>query len=178
MAKSKIWGAVAQFENPARLVEGVQAVREAGYEAVEAYSPFPIHGMEKVLGLSGSKVPWITLAGGISGLSLAVWLQWWAGSVAYPVVIGGKPLFAVEPSVPIMFELTVLLSALATFAGMMVLNGLPKPFHPLDRYAPFRRVTDDKFFISIEANDPKFDADGVQAILAQAGGTNVALVEE
>ena len=177
MAKTKIWGAVAQFENPARLVEGVQAVRAAGYESIEAYSPFPIHGMEKTLGLSGSKVPWITLAGGISGLSLAVWLQWWTGAVAYPIVIGGKPLFAVEPSVPIMFELTVLLSALATFAGMMVLNKLPMPYHPLDTYAPFRRVTDDKFFISIEADDPKFDTEEVQALLAEAGGTNVALVE-
>jgi hypothetical protein len=93
-------------------------------------------------------------------------------------VIGGKPLFAVEPSVPIMFELTVLLSALATFVGMLVLNNLPKPYHPLDNYAPFRRVTDDKFFISIESGDPKFDAESVQAILSEIGGTNVALVEE
>ena len=178
MAKSKIWGAVAQFENPARLVEGVEKVRAAGYSNVEAYSPYPIHGMERVLGLAGSKVPWFTLCGGISGLSLAVWLQWWSGSVEYPVIIGGKPLFAVEPSIPIMFELTVLLSALMTMVGMLILNRLPKPYHPLDKYPPFRRVTDDKFFISIESEDPKFDAESVQAILSEAGGTNVALVEE
>jgi len=177
MAKQKIWGAVAQFENPAELFDGVEAVRAAGYKNVEAYSPFPIHGMEKVLGLSGSKVPWITLCGGLTGLAIAVLLQWWTGAVDYPIVIGGKPLFAIEPSVPIMFELTVLLAALSTFAGMMILNGLPKPYHPLDTYAPFRRVTDDKFFISIDAEDPNFDAEKAQAILSEAGGTNVALVE-
>ncbi|MEE2755021.1 MAG: DUF3341 domain-containing protein [Myxococcota bacterium] len=178
MAKTKIWGAVAQFENPAELVHGVETIRGAGYKKIEAYSPFPIHGMEKVLGLGGSKVPWITLVGGLCGFTLATWLQWWTGSVDYPVVIGGKPLFAVESSVPIMFELTVLLSAFGTLAGMMILNGLPRPHHPLDGYAPFRRVTDDKFFISIESDDPKFDALAVQAALEQAGGTNVALVEE
>ena len=177
MAKVKIWGAVAQFENPAELVHGVEKIRAAGYTSVEAYSPFPIHGMEKVLGLGGSKVPWITLCGGLCGLTLAVWLQWWTGEVDYPVIIGGKPLFAIEPSVPIMFELTILLSALSTFAGLMILNGMPKPYHPLDSYAPFRRVTDDKFFISIEAEDPQFDEMAVKAALEQAGGTNFALVE-
>lgn len=178
MAKTKIWGAIAQFENPAELVHAVEIIREDGYTSIEAYSPFPIHGMEHVLGLAGSKVPWITLCGGLCGFTLATWLQWWTGAVDYKVVIGGKPLFAVESSVPIMFELTVLLSAFGTLAGMMILNGLPKPSHPLDGYAPFRRVTDDKFFLSIESDDPKFDAEAVQAALAQVGGTNVALVEE
>jgi hypothetical protein len=110
-------------------------------------------------------------------LTIAVLLQWWTGAVDYPVVVGGKPLFAIEPSVPIMFELTILLSALFTLVGLMVLNGMPKPYHPLDTYAPFRRVTDDKFFLSIEADDPQFDSDKAQADLSEAGGTNVALVE-
>ena len=178
MAKSKIWGAVAQFENPAELVDAIKSIRAAGYKSVEAYSPFPIHGMEKYLGIGHSKVPWITLCGGLTGLTIAFTLQYWTGAVDYPVVIGGKPLFAIEPSVPIMFELTVLLAALSTFAGLMVLNGMPRPYHPLDKYAPFRRVTDDKFFISIEADDPQFDADKAQKDLADVGGTNVALVEE
>jgi hypothetical protein len=177
MAKSKIWGVVAQFENPAELVDGIKSIRAAGYKSVEAYSPFPIHGLEKVLGLAGSKVPWITLCGGLTGLTIAVLLQWWTGAVDYPVVVGGKPLFAIEPSVPIMFELTILLSALFTLVGLMVLNGMPRPYHPLDTYAPFRRVTDDKFFLSIEADDPQFDSDKAQADLSEAGGTNVALVE-
>ena len=109
---------------------------------------------------------------------MAIWLQWWTAAVDYPIVIGGKPLFAFEPSIPIMFELTVLLSALATFAGLFLLNRLPRPYHPLDKHEPFRRVTDDKFFISIEAADPKFDTEQAQIFLSEIGGQNVATVEE
>lgn len=177
MADSKLWGVVAEFENPARLLEGCEKIREAGYSKFEAWSPFPVHGIEKAMGLPSSKVPWITLFGGTCGLSLAVWLQWWTGSVDYPVVIGGKPLFAVEPSVPIMFELTVLLSGIFTLIGLLALNRMPRPHHPLDTYAPFRRVTDDKFFISIESADPKFDVEQAQQFLSDIGGQNVALVE-
>ena len=177
MADNKYWGVVAQFENPARLVEAIVKVREAGYSDYECWSPFPIHGLEHTMGLPGSKVPWFTLAGSLTGLSLATWLQWWTGAVSYPVNIGGKPLFAVEPSVPIMFELTILLSAFGTLFGMLILNKLPRPFHPIDRYPAFRSVTDDGFFISIETTDPKFDQEESQALLASLGGTNVALVE-
>jgi hypothetical protein len=177
MADNKYWGVVAQFENPARLVEAIVKVREAGYADYECWSPFPIHGIERAMGLEGSKVPWVTLAGALSGLSLATWLQWWTGAVAYPVVIGGKPLFAIEPAVPIMFELTILLSAFGTLFGMLILNGLPRPHHPIDTYPAFRSVTDDGFFISIETTDPKFDPEESKALLASLGGTNIALVE-
>ena len=177
MAENKYWGIVAQFENPARLVEAITKVRESGYSDYECWSPFPIHGLEHTMGLEGSKVPWFTLAGALSGLSLATWLQWWTGEVSYPVNIGGKPLFAIEPSVPIMFELTILLSAFGTLFGMLLLNGLPRPHHPIDRYPAFRSVTDDGFFISIETTDPKFDEEESKALLASLGGTNIALVE-
>lgn len=174
----KIWGVIAEFENPARLYEAVGSVQKEGYSKFEAWSPFPIHGIEGPMKLPGSKVPWITLAGGLTGLTIATLMQWWMGSIDYPVVIGGKPLFTWEPSVPIMFELTILLSAFGTLFGMLILNGLPKPSHPLDKYPPFRRVTDDKFFISIEASDPRFDIDSAQSFLTKHGGQNVAVVEE
>ena len=177
MAKSKVWGAVAQFENPAELVDGVKSIRAAGYKSIEAYSPFPIHGMERVLGLPGSKVPWVTLCGGLTGLTIAVLLQWWTGAVDYPVIIGGKPLFAFEPSMPVMFELTVLLTCFGNLIGMFVLNGLPRHHHPLDGYEPFRKVTDDGFFLTIETADPKFDAEVCQSRLTELGGQNVAMVE-
>ena len=177
MAKG-IWGVIAEFENPARLYEAVGEVQQEGYQKFEAWSPFPIHGIEKPMNLPGSKVPWITLAGGLTGLSIATLMQWWMGSVDYPMVIGGKPLFAWEPSVPIMFELTMLLSGISTFVGMMLLNGLPRPHHPLDKYPPFRRVTDDKFFITIEASDPRFDRESAQSFLKEHGGINIAVVEE
>lgn len=177
MAKG-IWGVIAEFENPARLYEAAGYAQQEGYLKYEAWSPFPIHGIEKPMKLPGSKVPWVTLAGGLTGLSIATAMQWWMGGIDYPIVIGGKPLFTWEPSVPIMFELSILLSAFGTVIGMLVLNGLPKPSHPLDKYEPFRRVTDDKFFITIEASDPRFDIDTAKAFLVEHGGTNVAEVEE
>ena len=166
------------YDDDDKLLEAARELVGKGVYVNDVYSPFPIHGIEDAMDLPGSKVPWITLCGGLTGLTIAFFLQWWTSEVDYPVVIGGKPLFAWEPSVPIFFELTMLLSGISTLLGMMILNGLPKPYHPLDKYPPFRRVTDDKFFITIEANDPNFDAASCQAFLAELGGLNVALVEE
>ena len=90
MAKG-IWGVIAEFENPARLYEAVGQVQQEGYSKYDAWSPFPIHGIEKPMNLPGSKVPWVTLAGGLTGLTIATTMQWWMGGVDYPVVIGGKP---------------------------------------------------------------------------------------
>jgi len=105
-------------------------------------------------------------------------LQWWTGKIDYPVVIGGKPLFTWEYAVPVFFELTVLLSSIATFISIFVLNKLPRPSHPLDKVPMFRRVTDDGFFLSIESSDPLYDAEKSQTVLTELGGTNVTLVEE
>jgi len=178
MAEQKNWGVIAEFENPARLLEAMTKLTDDGYKDVESWSPFPIHGMDDAMKLSGSKVPWFTLTGAISGMSLAAWLQWWTGSVDYPVVIGGKPLFTWEYAVPVFFELTVLLSAICTFISIFVLNKLPMPSHPLDNVPMFRRVTDDAFFLSIESSDPLYDTEKSQTVLAELGGTNITLVEE
>lgn len=178
MADRRIWGLCAEFENPARLLEAAQSLREQGYTKFETWSPFPVHGMDDAMGLSGSKVPWIALAMGLSGLTIAVLLQWWTGAVDYPLVIGGKPLFAWEFGMPVMFELTVLLSAFGTVFGMFALNKLPRPYHPLDRVERFKRVTDDAFFVTIESKDPKFSVDASRAALEKLGGSNVTLVED
>lgn len=176
--RKKNWGLIAEFANPARLLEATQKVHAAGYRKFEAYSPFPIHGMDDAMGLGGSKVPWFTLLGGLCGLTIGLTLQWWAGSVAYPLVIGGKPLFAWEFAVPVTFELSVLLASFGTVFGMFGLNKLPRPFHPLDRHARFRKVTDDRFFLAIEVADPKFDMDQSRALLESLGGTHVTVIEE
>jgi hypothetical protein len=178
MADNKTWGLLAQFDNPARLLEAAQSVKGEGYSKFETWTPFPIHGMDDAMGLGGSKVPWISLAGGISGLSIGVGLQWWSGTVAYPLIVGGKPLFAWEFGMPVMFELTILLAAFGAVFGMFALNRLPTPFHPLDRVAVFKKATDDGFFLSIEAKDAKFDLEGSKALLEKLGGTNITLVEE
>lgn len=178
MADRRVWGLCAEFENPARLIEAAEKVREAGYKKFETWSPFPIHGMDDAMGLSGSKVPWIVLCMGLTGLTIAVTLQWWTGAVDYPLVIGGKPLFAWEFGMPVMFELTVLLSAFGAVFGMFALNALPRPYHPLDRLPRFKRVTDDRFFLTIESKDPQFSVDRSRALLESLGGDHVTLVEE
>ena len=178
MPNAKNWGVLAEFANPAELLEAAQALHSQGYRKFETWSPFPVHGMDDAMGLTGSKVPWLTLGGGLTGLSIGLLLQWWTGSVDYPLVIGGKPYFAWQYALPVTFELSILLSAFGTVFGMFALNGLPRPFHPLDRVSEFKRVTDDKFFISIEAVDPLYDEEKTQALLAELGGTNVKTVED
>lgn len=178
MAKRRNWGVLAEFENPARLLEAAQALNDNGYKNFEAWSPFPIHGMDDAMGLPGSKVPWITLVAGVSGTTLGYTLQWWAGTHAYPLVIGGKELFSWEFGLPVIFALSILFASFGTVFGMFALNRLPRPFHPLDRVKAFKKVTDDAFFISIEVNDPKFDLEESTQLLESLGGTQVQLVKE
>lgn len=173
-----VYGLLAEFKHPGELHAAAKAVREAGYTRFDAHSPFPIHGMDKAMGLPNSKVGFITLGGGIAGLSLAIWLQWWTSSVDYPINISGKPFFAIEPSIPIMFELTVLFSALATVAGMLAMNGLPRPYNPLFYSKNFARVTDDAFFIHIAAGDARFDLSTTEQMLKDLGASNVEVIHD
>ena len=174
----KNWGVLAEFANPAELLHAAQNLHDLGYRKFETWSPFPIHGMDDAMGLNGSKVPWLTLGGGLTGLSIGLLLQWWSGSVEYPLVIGGKPYFAWQFATPVTFELSILLSAFGTVFGMFGLNLMPRPYHPLDKVPGFKRVTDDKFFLSIEVSDPLFDLEGTQNLLKELGGTELTVVEE
>ena len=172
------WGVLAEFANPAELLHAAQKLNDLGYKKFETWSPFPIHGMDDAMGLSGSKVPWITLGGGLTGLSIGLLLQWWTGAVDYPLVIAGKPYFAWQFALPVTFELSILLSAFGTVFGMFALNFMPRPYHPLDNVPAFKRVTDDKFFLSIEVSDPLFDMEKTKALLSELGGTGITDVEE
>lgn len=176
MADRRTWGVLAEFENPATLMHAAEAAREAGYRKFETWSPFPIHGMDKAMGLGGSKVGWLALGGALTGMSAALLLQWWTSAVAYPMAIGGKPYFTWEWATPVTFELTVLLSAFGAVFGMFALNRLPRPYHPLDRIRRFRKVTDDAFFLTIEATDPKFDPAEARTFLERVGGRNITEV--
>ncbi len=175
--RARNWGVVAEFDNPARLLEAAHAVQDDGYRKWETWSPFPIHGMDDAQGLGGSKVPWIVLVMGVTGLITGFVLQWWSGAIEYPIVIGGKPLYAWEFAVPVTFEIAILLSAFGAVFGMFALNALPRPFHPLDRHKPFRKVTDDGFFLSIEAKDPRFHIEDTKDFLESLGGADVTVVE-
>ena len=173
-----VYGLLAEFSDPGALLHGVQEVRKAGYKHFDTHTPFPIHGMDRAMGLGNSKVGYITLIGGATGLALATWLQWWTSAVDYPINISGKPFFAFEPSIPIMFEVTVLLSALAAVAGMLALNGLPRPYNPLFYSRNFARATDNAFFLHIASSDAHFDLKQTATLLRGIGALSVEVIED
>ena len=172
------YGLLAEFPNPGVLLDAAKAVKGEGYRAFDTHTPFPIHGMDAAMGLGPSKVSFHTLMGGLTGLALATWLQWWTGGIDYPLNISGKPAFAIEPSVPIMFELTVLLAGLGTAVGMLAMNGLPRPWNPLFYSKRFTRATDDGFFLFVSADDRRYDADATAQLLRDAGATAVETIAE
>ncbi|MCP4144800.1 MAG: DUF3341 domain-containing protein [bacterium] len=174
----KLYGLLAEFETPHKLVDAVEKVRDQGFSKWDVHTPFPIHGMDGAMGIRGSRLPFIVLIGGLTGLVLATFMQWWTNAVDYPFIISGKPLFGLPAAFPVMFELTILLSAFATFFGMWGLNKLPKWHNPLFNNDRFRRATQDRFFIAIEADDPKFNLEQTREMLVSLGSTAVEEVEE
>lgn len=173
-----VYGLLAEFHNPGELMHAARAAREAGYRHFDAHSPFPIHGMDDAMGLGQSKVGPITFVGALVGGFIGWWLQWWTAAVDYPLNISGKPYFSIEPSVPIIFELTILFSAFAAVAGMLALNGLPRPYNPLFYSDRFRRATDDGFFLHIAASDSTFDLSETRQFLKDAGAMSVEVIRD
>ncbi len=161
----ELHGILAEYDTPDQLVFAAKKVRDAGFEKWDTYSPFPVHGIDAAMGIKMTVLPWITLCAGITGLASAILMQWWMNAYDYPWLISGKPTWSIPANVPIMFELTVLFSAITTLVGMLMLNGLPHPSHPLDLVKRFGRVTDDKFFLLIQAADAKFDEQDTRALI-------------
>jgi hypothetical protein len=175
--KSARWGVLAEFETPAAIYKACEEVRDAGFKQWDAYTPFAVHGLDKAQGLKPSFLPWIVLVVGLGGTTVAVSLQYWVHALAYPLVISGKPLAAWPAYVPIIFELSVLFAAFAAVFGMLAINKLPMLNHPLFNSRRFERVTDDRFFIAIESDDPKFAGDDTFQFLQGLGATHVEYVE-
>lgn len=173
-----VYGVLAEFPHPGALLHAAEAVRKAGYRHFDTHSPFPIHGMDRAMGMGNSNVGFFTLGGGATGFAIAYLLQWWTGEIDYPLNISGKPFFAVEPSIPIIFELTVLFAAFGAVTGMLALNGLPRPHNPLFYSRNFARATDDAFFLHVAASDRKFDRNEVEVLLKDLGGFNIELLTE
>ena len=172
------YAALARFRSPADLVAAAGRIRAAGYRRFDTYSPFPIHGMDEAMGLPRSKVPVFTLAGAFFGLAFAQSLQWYQSVIAYPLITGGKPLNSTEAFVPISFETTILYASFGSIAGMLLLNGLPRLYHPVFRGRTFASATDDGFFLTINADDPRFHPRETPALLAEVGGTRIELLDE
>src|ERR1700758_54020 len=159
--RSHIYGVVAEFPTPHELIQAVEKTREAGYRRIEAYTPFPVEGLSEALGLRRNKVPLITLIGGLCGGLGGFYFQYWGNVDSYPLNIGGRSLNSWPAFIPVTFELTVLGAALSAVFGMLALNRLPQPYHPLfnvERFA--KHATTDRFYLCIEARDKKFDLAG------------------
>ena len=181
-----LWGMVAEYDTSGELLHAAEKVRDAGFKHWDCHTPFPVHGLDGAMGMKRTILPWIVLGGGLTGLTVAILLQWYVNSPhtasadlglvsGYPLRISGKPFWSLPPNVPVIFELTVLLSALSAFFGLWGLCRLPMFYHPASTVPRFRRATDDKFFIVIEARDDKYDVEGTRELLEQ---THPSAVDE
>jgi hypothetical protein len=178
-APKQLWGVVAEFENEELLLKAGHAMHhEHGYTKLDALTPFPVHGIEAAIGIPRSILGYIVICVGLTGTITAMLLQWWTGAVDYPLVIAGKPLFAFEFAMPIMFELSVLFSAFCCVFGMLALNGLPRFYHPTMHAAKFQRASDDGFLLVVERNDPKFSAVDTRQLLLNLGASSAEIVED
>jgi len=171
------WGLLAEFDTVEKLLAAAEAVRRAGYTKFDAHSPIPVHGLDEAMGIRSTRLPIVVLLGGAAGCAGGLLLQWWTNAVNYPFLISGKPLFGLPAAIPVAFESTVLLAALGAVGGLFVANGWPQFFHPVLRSERFRAATDDTFFISIEAADPRFDVAATRALLESLGSRAVEEVE-
>jgi hypothetical protein len=153
-------------------------VRDAGYKSWDVITPFPIHGMDRAMGVRRSLVPRISLAGGIIGFITGMGLIWWSGAWNFKLIVGGKPLFSPLFAFPISYELTILFTAFATILGMFLLNRLPMHYHAVMKQAHFQRAMDDRFFVVIEARDPRYDRAATEALLARLGGREIEELED
>jgi hypothetical protein len=155
--RSLIHGVMGEFETPEQVLAAAEAARAAGYRHIEAYTPLPIEGLAEAIGFRRPWVNWITLAGGIGGGLTGFGLQYWCAAITYPMNIAGRPLNSWPAFIPVTFELTILGASIFAVVGMLALNGLPQPYHPVFSVERFARASTDRFFLCIEARDPKFD---------------------
>ena len=172
-AGSKLVGLLAEFPTPEALVAAAEQVREEGYRRIDAFTPFPVHGLDEALAIRPTVLPWVVLGAGLTGVVAALAGQWWTNTIDYPFVVSGKPLFSLPANIPVTFEVIILFSAFTAFFGMLVLNGLPRFVQPIFKSERFRRATADRFFLLVEASDPKFAAEKTQRMLAAVGATNI-----
>jgi len=177
MSRPDLHGLLAEFLAPADLVRAAHAVHAAGYRKVDAYTPYPMEEVLEALHLHHSHVPKLVLAGGLFGLAAGWGLQYWASVVEYPMNIGGRPFNAWPVFVVPSFETTVLFAALAAVFGMLALNGFPQPYHPVFNVPTFAAASRDRFFLCVEAEDPKFDRATTRAFLQGLGAADVQEVE-
>jgi hypothetical protein len=176
MKFTPIYGLLAEFDTPTELVVAARRAYEEGYRRMDAYSPFPIEELAEAIGMHSDRVPLVVLVGGLLGGLGGYFMQYWINVISYPVNIGGRPFHSWPAFIPVTFEMTILFAGLAGAFGMLALNGLPMPFHPLFNSSRFAFATRDRFFLCIEAADPKFDLVGVRTFLESLNPRSVSEV--
>ena len=172
-----IHGILAEFSDAGELVQAIRRAREEGYRDMDAYTPYPIEEVAEELGIHGNRLPLIVLIGGIVGLICGYALQYWVAVIAYPLNVGGRPLNSIPSFIPVTFECTILFAAFAAVFGMLALNGLPMPYHPVFHSPRFAQATRDRFFLCIEATDPRFDREGTRRFIERLVPRSVSEVD-
>jgi len=172
------YGIIAEFETPADAMHAAEKVRDAGFRKWDVFTPFPVHGMDRAMGLKNSKVGWFSFIGGVTGYTTGMLMIWFMNKFDYPILIGGKPLFSPFSAFPPSYELTILLGAFGALGGMLLLNRLPRLNHPLLKHKRFELVTHDKFFVVIETADPKYSETETRKLLESTGSKRIEVVEE
>jgi len=164
-SENLMYGLLAEFDSPAELLHAAREARRRGYNKLDGFSPFPIEGLAEALDMHRTRLPYVVLIGAIVGGVSGYLMQYYAAAISYPLNVGGRPLNSWPAFVPVTFELTILGAALTAVIGMLALNGLPRPYHPLFGVDAFARATQDRFFLSIEALDPLFDRQATRQFL-------------
>src|SRR5437870_3081854 len=175
---SATYGLLAEFDDPTSLVAATASAHQAGYRVMDAYSPFPIEEIHEALGSHHTRLPLVVLIGGLVGCLGGYGLQLWTSAVAYPLNVAGKPFHSWPAFIPVTFECTILGAALAAVLGMLALHGLPQPYHPVFNVPRFALASRNRFFLCIEARDPKFHLERTRAFLETLGPTEVNTVAE
>jgi hypothetical protein len=177
-AKPRLVGLLGEYKDVTTVTEAAGKVRAAGFVRWDVHSPFPIHGIDDVMGTRSTVLPWLVLVAGLCGLGGGIALQWFANAWAFAFPISGKPFWSLPANIPVAFECTVLCASLTAVFGMLALNRLPTLYQPVFKIERFRRVTDDRFFILLDATDAKFDEQRSSELLASTGATAVERVED
>jgi len=172
-----IYGLMAEFNSPETLLHAAERASHQGFKRMDAYTPFPIEGLAEALGIGPTRVPLIVLIGGIIGCLGGFFLQYWLAAIDYPLNVGGRPLNSWPAFIPVTFEMTILFAALAAFLGVLALNGLPMPYHPVFNVEQFELASRNRFFLCIEAGDPNFDRDATWKFLESLTPEGVYQVE-
>ena len=176
MKRDPIYGIMAEFDTPQALVDAAHATRQAGYQKIDAYSPFPVEGLAEEIGFHRDEVPLVVLIGGIVGGLTGYLMQYWMSAVAYPLNIGGKPPHSWPAFIVITFEMTILFAGISAVFGMLALNGLPMPYHPVFNVPRFAFATKDRFFLMVFSTDPKFNTIETRRFLEALGPRSISEV--